>query len=300
MAQWILKANGCVVPRRTAIPLTTAQQKSETDNNKRALFNKLITKRWGTYISPPSVKIDKTTENILDPYEYPDEPANEMPEFFELVDIDTAQLIDQQPAYHRLIHSEVALPQRDRLRNAKILRHSLDPSGRSVGTYHENPILNTIVYDVEFPDGEVKEYSANVIAENLLSQVDEEGFTMTVFDSILDYNKDDNAITKKDLYFRMRSGMEQMRKTTCGWKFLVLWNDDTETWVALKEMKESHPVELAEFAKSQGIATEPAFAWWVPFTLRKRDIIISAIKARIRKTTHKYGIEIPASNTYAR
>ena len=110
MAQWILKANGCVVPRRTAIPLTTAQQKSETDNNKRALFNKLITKRWGTYISPPSVKIDKTTENILDPYEYPDEPANEMPEFFELVDIDTAQLIDQQPAYHRLIHSEVALP----------------------------------------------------------------------------------------------------------------------------------------------------------------------------------------------
>ena len=123
---------------------------------------------------------------------------------------------------------------------------------------------------------------------------------MTVFDSILDYNKDDNAITKKDLYFRMRSGMEQMRKTTCGWKFLVLWNDDTETWVALKEMKESHPVELAEFAKSQGIATEPAFAWWVPFTLRKRDIIISAIKARIRKTTHKYGIEIPASNTYAR
>ena len=34
----------------------------------------------------------------------------------------------------------------------------------------------------------------------------------------------------------------------------------------------------------------------VPFTLRKHDIILSKINARIRKTTHKkYGIEIPTS-----
>jgi hypothetical protein len=35
--------------------------------------------------------------------------------------------------------------------------------------------------------------------------------------------------------------------------------------------------------------------WWVPYTLRKRDVILSAVKSRIRKTTHKYGIEIPTS-----
>jgi hypothetical protein len=58
-------------------------------------------------------------------------------------------------------------------------------------------------------------------------------------------------------------------------------------------MKESHPVEVAEFAKARGIADDPAFIWWVPYTLRKRDIILSAVKSRIRKTTHKYGIEIP-------
>ena len=33
-----------------------------------------------------------------------------------------------------------------------------------------------------------------------------------------------------------------------------------------------------------------AFIWWVPYTLRKRDIILSAVNKRIRKTTHKYGI----------
>ena len=72
------------------------------------------------------------------------------------------------------------------------------------------------MYDVEFPDGEVKENSANVIAENLLSQVDDEVFLLTVFNSILEYTKDGSAIEKKDLYFKIRSGAKHMRKTTCG------------------------------------------------------------------------------------
>ena len=75
----------------------------------------------------------------------------------------------------------------------------------------------------------------------------------------------------------------------------MAWADDSETWVPLKDLKESHPVEVAEFAKAQGIADEAAFIWWVPYTLRKRDVILSEVKARIRKTTHKYGIEIPTS-----
>ena len=49
----------------------------------------------------------------------------------------------------------------------------------------------------------------------------------------------------------------------------------------------------AEYAKARGIDDEVAFHWWVPYVLRKRDRIISAVKARIKKATHKYGIEIP-------
>jgi hypothetical protein len=90
-----------------------------------------------------------------------------------------------------------------------------------------------------------------------------------------------------------------MRETTVGWSLLVKWADGTESWIPLKDLKESHPIETAEFAKAQSIADEPAFAWWVPYTLRKRDIILSKINARIRKTTHKYGIEIPPSVEHA-
>ena len=58
-------------------------------------------------------------------------------------------------------------------------------------------------------------------------------------------------------------------------------------------------METVEFAKSRGIDDEPAFAWWVPHTLKKRDAIISAMKGRLRKTTHTYGIEMPTSVDHA-
>jgi hypothetical protein len=45
-----------------------------------------------------------------------------------------------------------------------------------------------------------------------------------------------------------------------------------------------------------GINHEPAFNWWVPHVLKKRDHIISMVKgrsARYHKRTHKFGIAVP-------
>ena len=90
-----------------------------------------------------------------------------------------------------------------------------------------------------------------------------------------------------------------MKQTTVGWKLLVAWKDGSESWVPLKDLKESNPVEVAEFAKARGTDDEPAFAWWVPCTLRKRDIIMAKLKARVRKTTHECGVEVPRSVKHA-
>jgi hypothetical protein len=77
------------------------------------------------------------------------------------------------------------------------------------------------------------------------------------------------------------------------------WHDNSKQWLSLSILKESNPVEVAEYVKARGIDKEPAFAWWVPYTLRKRDVIIAAVKARARKTTHKYGLEIPQNVNHA-
>ena len=73
------------------------------------------------------------------------------------------------------------------------------------------------------------------------------------------------------------------------------WKDKSETWVPLNVLKEAHPVEVADFARAKGIDSEPAFAWWVPHVVRKREVILAAVKSRLRKTTQKFGIEIPTS-----
>ena len=60
-------------------------------------------------------------------------------------------------------------------------------------------------------------------------------------------------------------------------------------------MKESYPVQLAEYAKIRKIVEESAYVWWVPFVSMKRDHIISAVQARVKKRTRKYGILVPTS-----
>jgi Reverse transcriptase (RNA-dependent DNA polymerase) len=298
MAQWVLKANGKVVPRRSCRLLTIAELNSEAEQEKRKVFDQLILKRWGSAIEPPEGHTSDVKDE-LEPYFDEDDPIpSSVPDYDDPVDAN-GNAINQQPSYDRMINMELALPQGDSLKLAKVIRRSVNHEGKFTGTYDENPLLNSMTYDVEFPDGEVKEYSANVIAENLLSQVDTEGSHLNIFDCILEHKSNDTALTQEDAYLVTSSGQRRIRKTTEGWMFLVQWKDGSQLWVPLKDMKESHPVETAEYAKARGLEKKPAFAWWVPYTLRKRDCIISAVKTRARKVTHKYGIEIPRSVAHA-
>jgi hypothetical protein len=299
MAQWILKANGRVVPRRTCRPLSVAERHSPEELRKRTIFDGLIERRWGTSINPPAPNDEEDEYDEYEEYEDDDEVARTVPDIEDTVDAN-GQLLNQMPAYDKIINSEVALQLGEGFSTGKVTQRAIGPDGTTAGTYDDNPMLNSIVYEVEFPDGQVKEYAANVIAENMLTQVDSDGYSTTILKAIIDYRKDEAvAVSKADQYVHTSSGQKRQRKTTVGWSLLIQWADESEAWIPLKDLKESHPCEAAEFARARGIADEPAFAWWVPYTLRKRDVILSKLKARIRKTTHKYGIEVPTSLEHA-
>ena len=189
-----------------------------------------------------------------------------------------------------LMNAEVILPQGEEKRLAKVIKSSVDSDGKVIGNYNELPLLNTVLYDVQFPDGSIKPYSANLIAENILMQVDGDGLHHQLLEGILDHSKDKRAIEKKDKYFVSKHGRQSMHKTTVGWKFNIKWRDGTTKWVSLKDIKESNPIEVAEYVTARYIQEEPAFAWWVTYTLRKRDRIIASVKSCVHKSSHKYGI----------
>jgi hypothetical protein len=162
-------------------------------------------------------------------------------------------------------------------------KHALGPDGTAVaGAYDENPCLNAMICKVRFPNGQLKEHAANVIAENMLTQVDSDGFSLTAMEAISNHRKNEAAAVPKTdkKHLTTTSGQKRLRKTTVGWSLLVKWADGSESWIQLRDMKESHPIEMAEFAKARSTADEPAFAWWVPCTLRKRDIVLSKINAQ--------------------
>ena len=59
--------------------------------------------------------------------------------------------------------------------NGRVVRRARDSGGQLVGKSHNNPILDTSVYEVEFEDGSVEKYNANIIAEHIYAQLDDDG-----------------------------------------------------------------------------------------------------------------------------
>ena len=183
----------------------------------------------------------------------------------------------------------------DALVHAVVKKRKLDDHGLQIGTYNKNPLLDTREYEVEYIDGTVETLTANIIAENLLSQVDEEGHRQMLMHEIIDHRTNQNAINKEDGFVITKYGNKKKKMTTRGWELCVNWKDGSTDWVALKDLKNSYPVELAEYARRNNIHEEPAFSWWIPYVEKKRDHIIAKVKSKYWQRTHKYGIMIPKS-----
>lgn len=167
---------------------------------------------------------------------------------------------------------QIGLPrgQDDELHYAKVKRRAVDEDGNPVGKSSNNPLTDTRQYEVEFEDGSIEILCANIIAENVLAQVDEEGHRQMLLREIIDHCIDTSqAIPKEKGEYTNKHGVKSKIRTTKGWEMCVEWRDGSTDWVSLKDIKQSYPVEAAMYAWDNGIHEEPAFAWWVPYTLKK-------------------------------
>ena len=101
---------------------------------------------------------DDTDTTSFTPYvdnEGIEEPT--MPEAGDIVD------------YDRYIESEVLLPRNGKeMSSVKVVSPVKDKYGKVKCTYNKNPILDTRVYNVMFPNEAVCQYAAKIIAEYIL------------------------------------------------------------------------------------------------------------------------------------
>jgi hypothetical protein len=133
----------------------------------------------------------------------------------------------------------------------------------------------------------------NIIAKNMFAQVNSEGNQYLLLQEITDHKKGNSAIPISDGKISSADGQSKPKITMKGWFLLVQWRDGSTSWEKLKDLKASNPIEVAEYAVVNRLVEEPTFKWWVPHVIHHRNQIISKVKSRYWKTTHKFGICLP-------
>jgi len=285
MTAKILKANGQVIHTSTYRSLTPDEMAQPDEIKERDSFDKSIEEKLGPGTVAGDIEDDEIETPTYECYgDYVDGEVKHAP------DADEEEVTPEE--LDDYVGAEVLLPLGDRMMSGRVRGRKRDQEGTLRGVRNQNPILDTRTYEVEFPNGEAAAYAANVIAENMYAQCDAEGNQYLLMESIVDYKSDGHAVKVADMFIN-RNGRQHMRKTTIGWKLCIQWKDGTTTWERLADLKESYPVEVAEYAVAQGIDNEPAFLWWVPHTLKKRNRIIAAVSKNYHKREYKYGFLIP-------
>ena len=80
-----------------------------------------------------------------------------------------------------------------------------------------------------------------------------------LLESIIDYSKDGNSVTKYIIYVTIMANRKPLRHTTVGWKLFVKFRYVSEQWVPLKTLKETDPIEVSEFATDRDIVDDHEF-----------------------------------------
>ena len=302
MTYYVLQKNGQVVARSTVWNPTNLEMQTDDVKETFKAYDIELARRVGVDDFP--TEGDKPDPELWADLRDKDADFNE--EFFKVYQdsgLPDADIDEPTPgiADAELLSMELALPRDgEGPELARVKRRKTDQDGKPIGRAHLNPILDTRVFEVEFIDGHTAAMTANGIAENLFAQVDQEGHRLLLMDEIIDHRRGPNALPQSDAFITSPNGRKRRKTTTKGWDLLIRWKDGSETWTPLKDMKESYMVETAEYSVQNRLHEEPAFAWWVPTVIKKRETILCKVKSKYWQTTHKYGIEVPKSIRRAR
>jgi plasmid maintenance system killer protein len=294
---WVLPSTGVPIARSTVQPIAESEKSNEQVQAELVALEKAIKEM----LIHGEISNDLDVPDYLH-YEDSDEEDEHITLQFEPVDKDAVTPeadIYSHEDYDKYIASEVLLPQGDTMVLGKVVSRKRDADGNPIGVASNNPIFGTRLHQVQFRTGHVEVFSANVIAQNIYSQLDSEGHRHLMLEAIIDYRKDENAVPMEERFVVANNGNIHNRRITQGWHLCVQWVDGSTSWEPLKDLKESFPLQVAEFAYTYRLQDEAAFTRWVKDTIAKHNRIIKATKTRYTCKTHKYGIRLPRSTAEA-
>ena len=118
-----------------------------------------------------------------------------------------------------------------------VVRRSLGPDGKVVGSFNHNKMLDSRIYDIMFMDGTVQQLSAKIIDLSMYEHVDSEGFTTKILDQVQRHRKTDETIDKSNGYVKDSKGKISRGITTKGYDLLTKFRDGSESCIQLADLK---------------------------------------------------------------
>ena len=122
------------------------------------------------------------------------------------------------------VHALVMLPRGSQMTCGTVKVRKQDLDDNPIGCQSDNPILDTRLYDIEFPDGKVTPLMANTIVQAMYTQSNVDGNEYLLLKSFVDVQKVPTAISL-DKQKSIHNGREYMRHTTLGWHVCCQWKD---------------------------------------------------------------------------
>ena len=298
MSYWILPQSGIPVSCATVSRLTNLELQGVENKKRMESFDRNLEDKFNAASSDLLSELEKADVPHANVFSLEDESDDFLDEYNKVIDNKEVKHAEELFEEDHYVNMELGIQRGEGdIERGIVKKRAVDVDGKPVGVASatNNPLTDTRAYEVEFLDGRTETLTANVISENLMAQIDDEGRRFLLLSGIEDYRNDDTAITKSDAFYTTASGHNRRKRTTRGWQVYARWKDGSGNWTELKDMKDSYPVQLADFAIANGISEEPAFAWWVPYVVRKRTAIISKVKSKYWERTHQYGIRVPKS-----
>ena len=260
MCYWILAESGKVIACTTVQHITLDESKQEETVKRINDYHTKLDSKLGNdqYIDTSNNFVSFINKDIPDDDERSNDdghlaPGEEPYQGYDLPEIDKIGEMEDEATsenvFDTYIGAEINLPDpggRDQM--ARVVKRIKGNDGNCKNVHISNPMLDTSEYLVEFPDGTTKELTANIIAESMFSQVEAEGHHYQLLSEIAKHRKDESAIPISDGYYTRGNNHRVPKKTTRDWELLVYWKDGSSSWVPLKDLKVSNPVELAEYA----------------------------------------------------
>ena len=298
LAYHILTKKGSVVTRSTVAPLSKEEKDMESTDVNMKEFQQSVQNELGNYESPTHNDVNQPNDNddlynllfpLIDNGEIIAENKSLAPDLDDMIIQD--KIKDEQ-----MFGLKVQVPtSSNEFLEGVVTSRKRDSNGNVLGKFNNNPILDSRIFTVKIGEDQYHDFAANVILENLYEQVDDEGKSHSILKGIIAHRKGDEALSAEESWFEDGNGIRKKRITTKGWTFQVEWIDGSTSWIPLSLIKESNPLDTAEYVVSRGLESEAAFAWWVPRVMRKKSHIIMQIRHRVPKKSLKFGISVPSS-----